>query len=64
MVASDQFNRMFAIGLAGATIASMGLYTLSDADETRDDSRRQSAQSDVGRRSPVDNRSREPCGRT
>jgi hypothetical protein len=41
MVANDQF-RTFAIGLVGATIANVGLFTLSDADETRDDGRRQS----------------------
>ena len=32
MVLRDQYNRTFAVGLAGATIASLGLFTLSRAD--------------------------------
>ncbi len=31
MVLRGQFNRTFVVGLAGATIASLGLFTLSPA---------------------------------
>ena len=31
MVLRGQFNRTFVVGLAGATIASLGLFTLSRA---------------------------------
>ncbi len=33
MVLRDQYNRTFAVGLAGATIASLGLFTLSRVDD-------------------------------
>ena len=40
MIIFGQLNRSFVIGLAGATIASLGLFTLSRADgEIRDDGR-------------------------
>jgi hypothetical protein len=40
MVIFGQLNRSFAIGLAGAAITSLGLFTLSRADgEIRDDGR-------------------------
>jgi hypothetical protein len=32
VILRDQYNRTFAVGLAGATIASLGLFTLSRAD--------------------------------
>ena len=32
MILRDQYSRTFAVGLAGATIASLGLFTLSRAD--------------------------------
>jgi hypothetical protein len=40
MVVLGQLNRAFVVGLAGATIASLGLFTLSRAGgEIRDDGR-------------------------
>ncbi len=40
MALHGQFNRTFAVGLAGATIASLGLFTLSRAGgEIRDGGR-------------------------
>jgi hypothetical protein len=37
MALRGQFNRTFVVGLAGASIASLGLFTLSRADgEIRD----------------------------
>jgi hypothetical protein len=40
MALRGQFNRTFVVGLAGATIASLGLFTLSRAGgEIRDEGR-------------------------
>ena len=40
MVIFSQLNRSFVVGLAGATITSLGLFTLSRADgEIRDNGR-------------------------
>jgi hypothetical protein len=40
MTLRGQFNRTFVVGLAGATIASLGLFTLSRAGgEIRDEGR-------------------------
>ena len=40
MALRGQFNRTFVVGLAGATIASLGLFTLSPAGgEIRDEGR-------------------------
>ena len=39
MVLRGQFNRTFVVGLAGATIVSLGLFALSRAGEIRDEGR-------------------------
>ena len=47
VVLRDQYNRTFAVGLAGATIASLGLFTLSRADGEIGDGGRAKTQGDV-----------------
>ena len=57
MVIFGKLNRAFVVGLAGATIASLGLFTLSRAGgEIRDEGRSKSMRRPTA--SPVDNRLR------
>ena len=50
-----QFNRTFLVGLAGATIASLALFTLSRAGELRDEGRAEfkAASDRVSGRQPI-----------
>ena len=50
-----QFNRTFLVGLAGASIASLGLFTLSRAGELRDEGRAElkAASDRVSGRQPI-----------
>ena len=50
-----QFNRTFLVGQAGATIASLGLFTLSRAGELRDEGRAEfkAASDRVSGRQPI-----------